>query len=101
MNDILKTSENDNIVTCLRTLTNGEEVTVGGKRYIVKQAIPQFHKMATEDIKKGSAVYKYGQIIGLATSDISAGDYVHIHNIESTRGRGDKSGGIIDENIGI
>lgn len=101
MNDILKTSENDNVVTCLRTLINGEEVTVCGKRYIVKQDIPQFHKMAIEDIKKGSAVYKYGQIIGLATYDISAGEYVHVHNVESTRGRGDKSGGTTYENNGI
>ena len=36
------------------------------------------------------AVRKYGEIIGLATKDIQQGEYVHVHNIESCRGRGDK-----------
>lgn len=90
MNAILKVSENDNVVTCLRALEKGEEITVDGKKYIVKEDIPQFHKMAIGDIKKGSYVYKYGQVIGEATVDINEGDYAHAHNIESTRGRGDK-----------
>ena len=42
------------------------------------------------NVKKGDVVYKYGEIIGIATVDIKTGDYVHVHNIESTRGRGDK-----------
>jgi len=41
-------------------------------------------------LKKGDVVYKYGEVIGIATVDIKTGDYVHVHNIESTRGRGDK-----------
>lgn len=90
MNAVLKTSENDNVVTCLRPLKKGEEIMIEGEIYVAGQDIPQFHKMAVRDIQKGSAVYKYGQVIGLATRDISAGDYTHVHNIESTRGRGDK-----------
>ncbi len=35
--------------------------------------------------------YKYGQVIGRATKDIEAGGHVHVHNLESTRGRGDKA----------
>lgn len=90
MNAILKTSKEDNVVTCLRALEKGEEIFVGDIKYIVAEDIPQFHKMAIEYIKKGSPVYKYSQIIGLATTDIFLGGYAHIHNIESTRGRGDK-----------
>jgi len=90
MNEILKISENDNVVTCLRALSKGDEVVVEGKKYILKDSIPQFHKMAIENIKKGSMVYKYGQVIGMATADINEGEYAHVHNIESTRGRGDK-----------
>lgn len=90
MNAILKVSDNDNVVTCLRALLKGEEITIDGKNYVVKEEIPQFHKMAIDNIKKGSFVYKYGQVIGEATNDISEGDYAHAHNIESTRGRGDK-----------
>ncbi len=34
-------------------------------------------------------VYKYGESIGRATQEIKSGDYVHVHNVESERGRGD------------
>lgn len=90
MNSILKTSDNDNVVTCLRALYKGDEIVTDSITYVVKEDIPQFHKMAIKDIKIGEPVYKYGQVIGLATRDINAGDYAHVHNIESTRGRGDK-----------
>lgn len=90
MNAILKTSDNDNVVTCLRSLYKGDEVVAYGLTFVVKEDIPQFHKMAIKNIKKGSPVLKYGQVIGLATRDINSGDYAHVHNIESTRGRGDK-----------
>lgn len=36
---------------------------------------------------------KYGESIGAASSDIKKGDYVHIHNLEALRGRGDLEGG--------
>lgn len=91
MSAILKVSENDNVVTCLRALEKGEEITFEGKKYITKQDIPQFHKMAIENIKKSSYIYKYGQVIGTATTDINEGEHAHVHNIESTRGRGDKN----------
>ena len=47
------------------------------------------HKFAFVDIKKGQAIIKYGQDIGRASKDIQKGQYVHIQNIESNRGRGD------------
>jgi len=33
---------------------------------------------------------KYGEPIGIATRDIRSGQHVHVHNLESARGRGDK-----------
>ncbi len=51
--------------------------------------IPPNHKCAFVDIKKGAAIVKYGQNMGRASKDIKKGQYVHIHNIESNRGRGD------------
>ena len=32
---------------------------------------------------------KYGESIGRASRDIQKGDYVHVHNLEAMRGRGD------------
>ena len=51
--------------------------------------IPKFHKMAVAHIKKGEYCYKYGEVIGEALEDLAPGDYVHVHNLASTRGRGD------------
>jgi len=45
--------------------------------------IPAGHKFALKDIKKGETVIKYGQIIGRASSDIKAGEWVHTHNVKS------------------
>ena len=51
--------------------------------------IPSNHKFAFVDIAQDQAIIKYGQNIGRASRDIKKGEYVHIHNIESNRGRGD------------
>ncbi len=51
--------------------------------------IPSNHKFAPADIKSGDTIIKYGLNIGRASCDIKEGQYVHIHNIESNRGRGD------------
>ena len=47
--------------------------------------------MAVAHIKKGELCYKYGEVIGEALEDLVPGDYVHVHNLASTRGRGDKN----------
>ncbi len=51
--------------------------------------IPSNHKFAPVDIGAGQPIIKYGLNIGRASCDIRKGEYVHIHNIESNRGRGD------------
>jgi len=42
-----------------------------------------------ENEKPGEPVIKYGSPIGLATVEIAEGQHVHVHNVASTRGRGD------------
>jgi len=53
--------------------------------------VPANHKFAAVDIKSGQPIVKYGRNIGRASCDIQKGQYVHVHNIESNRGRGDKA----------
>ncbi|GAD80955.1 UxaA family hydrolase [Vibrio ezurae] len=48
------------------------------------------HKIAISPVAKGEHVIKYGESIGLATQDIKVGEWVHVHNVESARGRGDQ-----------
>ena len=40
--------------------------------------------------QKGEHIIKYGEVIGGASADIRKGEYVHIHNLEALRGRGDR-----------
>lgn len=90
MSTALHIHNKDNVITCLRPVKKGETITAGSISVTANIDIPVFHKIAIVDIPTGSLCYKYGEIIGDAIQDISAGDHVHIHNIESTRGRGDK-----------
>ncbi len=52
-----------------------------------RQGVPFGHKLALVPIKTGEHVIKYGEVIGEATQDIEPGDWVHVHNLVSRRGR--------------
>jgi len=52
--------------------------------------IPFGHKVAARAMKKGDEVIKYGEVVGRTTAPINIGDHVHVHNVESLRGRGDR-----------
>ncbi len=43
--------------------------------------IPAGHKVAVRAVASGHPVRRYNQIIGFATSDIPAGEHVHVHNL--------------------
>jgi len=84
----------DNVATALEDIAPDTEValTVGDAlvRIRVSERIPFAHKFALANIPAGALVVKYGQAIGTATADIAAGRHVHVHNLESRRGRGDR-----------
>ena len=90
MRNYVHMSGKDNLVTCVRAIRAGETLVVDGREITALDNIPVYHKMAVSDIRKGEPVYKYGQVMSAATQDIRAGQWAHIHNIESTRGRGDR-----------
>lgn len=82
--------EKDNVATLLDDAKPGDEVAFYGARsgsLTALEAIPRGHKVALADIPKGSYVIKYGEVIGVATSDIRAGQHVHVHNVDSLRGK--------------
>jgi altronate dehydratase len=49
--------------------------------------IPMGHKFALRAIARNADVIKYGAPIGRATATIAEGEYVHVHNVVSHRGR--------------
>jgi len=77
----IKIFAKDNVAVVVERVNAGEEVEAGGKIIIARSEIPPAHKIAIEPIKQGSAIIKYGEVIGYAKEDIEVGDYVHIHNL--------------------
>jgi altronate dehydratase small subunit len=84
----------DNVATVLTSLVADSEVqlsvSVSALRVKLRSDIPFGHKFSLVTIEKGQPVIKYGEVIGVATSTIPPGEHVHVHNVVSTRGRGQK-----------
>ena len=55
----------------------------------VRQPTPHGHKVALKAIHAGEHVIKYGVPVGRTTVAVALGEHVHVHNMESLRGRGD------------
>ena len=83
----------DNVATLLTNVKSGEVIKIQlGENAFELTAIedmPFGHKFALTAIRKGDNVVKYGEVIGQACEDIDIGAHVHVHNVESLRGRGD------------
>jgi altronate dehydratase small subunit len=85
-------NKKDNVAVAVVSIKAGERLTIDrdGKEEIeVKHEIPCWHKFALNDLEPGDPVVKYGEVIGQATQRIEKGSHVHVHNLESRRGRGD------------
>ncbi|WP_026652992.1 UxaA family hydrolase [Butyrivibrio proteoclasticus] len=91
----LKVNDLDNVATIFaENITDGTEVEIRDKKGNMEPVkvignVPYGHKIAVKSISKGEQIIKYGEEIGVATSDIKTGEYVHVHNLDSMRGRGD------------
>ena len=88
-------SQNDNAATLLENVFVHDEVEVFDSEknsvYVLNSLsnINRGHKIAVMDIEKNSHIIKYGHVIGKASDFIQKGELIHIHNLESERGRGD------------
>ncbi len=49
----------------------------------LREPVAKGHKVAVRDIAAGAPVRKYGFPFGIATTAISAGAHVHVHNVKS------------------
>lgn len=91
----LKVTDIDNVATIFANdVVSGMQVDIRDKKgnsenVTVIGDVPYGHKIAVRDIKKGELIVKYGEEIGGALCDIKKGEYVHVHNLEALRGRGD------------
>ena len=83
----------DNVATLIDTGKAGDPCSLQGEakgELKLRQDVPFGHKVCIRDASTGSDIVKYGQVIGKASADLQVGEYVHAHNVESARGRGDQ-----------
>lgn len=76
----------DNVAVALRDLEPGQRLELQDCEVTAIEAIPNGHKVALVDVGPGSIVRKFGCPIGRATQAIAAGQYVHVHNVETLLG---------------
>lgn len=76
----------DNVATLLEDAAPGPVSLLGeaaGPSVVAVESISRGHKIALVSLAAGATVIKYGVMIGLATSDIPVGGWVHTHNCAS------------------
>jgi altronate dehydratase small subunit len=89
MSNVIILHRSDNVGTAVADLASGDLIDATLGPVTVCEAVPFGHKVALSAIKAGETILKYGESIGLALVDIPQGGCVHVHNVESQRGRGD------------
>lgn len=90
MINTVRISEKDNVAVVIEWVKKGEQIEFSDSdgrniKIEAKDDIRIYHKVAIKDIKKGENVIKYGEDIGIASSDIAAGEHAHNHNVEDNR----------------
>lgn len=84
-------NEGDDVGVATEDIAAGDAIVgifmdTGGEVAVTSRGeVPLSHKIAVRALKHGDEVTEYGTRVGVATSDIEVGDYVHTHNIRSAR----------------
>lgn len=82
----LQINRKDNVAVALEDIPSGVSVVIldAGQTVITAlQPVSFAHKISITAIKKGQPILKYGVPIAFATTEISAGEWVHVHNAQS------------------
>lgn len=76
----------DNVAIAKREIVEGTRLkSPTGEQITVREKVPAGHKLALATIAVGEMVCRYGNPIGTATRPITAGDWVHTHNLAAER----------------
>ncbi len=68
----------DDVAVALAALPAGGQGPDGS---VLAADVPAGHKVARRDLPAGALVHKYGQVIGVTTAPVRAGEHVHVHNL--------------------
>ncbi|BFM19061.1 UxaA family hydrolase [Gilvimarinus japonicus] len=73
----------DNVLVSVQSLRAGTEVDAEGVRYQIVEPIAVGHKIARLDMPAGEKIRRYGAPIGSLSRSVKAGEWVHMHNLQS------------------
>ena len=91
MHKALAHNRGDDVAVAVTQISAGDEVVVvyvddDGEQTVRAQAdVPYGHKVALQALSAGAPVIEYSTQVGVARTDIEAGDYVHTHNVKTAR----------------
>lgn len=91
MHKALAHNRGDDVAVAVTQISAGDEVVVvyvddDGEQTVRAQAdVPYGHKVALQALSAGAPVTEYSTQVGVARTDIEAGDYVHTHNVKTAR----------------
>jgi hypothetical protein len=77
----------DNVAMALSDFAKGSAIDVKGTNIVFQDSVEYGHKFAVRKIAAGEPVIKFAETIGVAKRDISIGEHVHVHNVQSLRAR--------------
>jgi altronate hydrolase len=89
-NEYLRLNQRDNVLVALNELPASKRV----ENIVCSDVIAAGHKVASAAIAKGQAIVKFGQVIGVASQSIKAGEHVHVHNCEFANVARDVAAGV-------
>ena len=75
----IRISDKDNVAIAVNALEKGRELEPG---LVTQDPIPQGHKIALYDLKKGDPVYRYGVLLGNLTVDVPKGGWINEHMLD-------------------
>lgn len=93
-NKYVQLDRKDTVIVALQDMFAGEEVTVKGELFFLKEDVKAKHKFALVDFKIGDEIYMYGVLVGKATAFIAKGSTITTTNVvhASTSYEVEKSG---------
>lgn len=86
MKNFIKIHEQDNVAVAVDAHKKGEVISIQETQITLQNAIDAGQKVALTDIAQGEQIIKYGFPIGFASASITAGEWVHVHNVKSRLG---------------
>ena len=91
---LLLLAEGDNVLITTTSIRAGEELLVDGHAVELATDVALGFKVAAVDLAEGTTAVRLSTPIGRTTTDVSRGEVIHTHNLESlylrTHARGEE-----------